>query len=51
VDNWTGDRLLHWFRCLRIRLAIRHEIHEAFTAHSRHHLLAALVRRSFASTS
>jgi hypothetical protein len=30
VDNRTGDRLLHWFRRLRIRREIRHEIHEAF---------------------
>jgi hypothetical protein len=29
VDNRTGDRLLHWFRRLRIRREIRHEIHEA----------------------
>jgi hypothetical protein len=34
VDNRTGDRLLHWFRRLRIRRAIRHEIHEAFMAHT-----------------
>jgi hypothetical protein len=39
VDNRTGDRLLHWFR-LRIRRAIRDEIHEAFMTHRRHHLLA-----------
>jgi hypothetical protein len=34
VDNRTGDRLLHWFRRLRTRRAIRHEIHEAFMAHT-----------------
>jgi hypothetical protein len=32
VDNQTRDRLLHWFRRLRIRRAIRHEIHGAFMA-------------------
>jgi hypothetical protein len=32
VDNRTGDRLLHWFGRLRIRRAIRDEIHEAFMA-------------------
>jgi hypothetical protein len=30
VDNRTGDRLLHWFRRLRIRREIRQKIHEAF---------------------
>jgi hypothetical protein len=30
VDNRTGDRLLHWFRRLRIRREIRDEIREAF---------------------
>ena len=30
MDNRTGDRLLHWFRRLRIRREIRDEIHEAF---------------------
>jgi hypothetical protein len=32
--NQTGGRLLHWFRRLRIRRAIRREIHEAFMAHT-----------------
>ena len=32
MDNRTGDRLLHWFGRLRIRRAIRDEIHEAFMA-------------------
>ena len=42
MDNRTGDRLLHWFRCLRIRRAIRDEIHEAFMTPHRHcHRLAA----------
>ena len=30
MDNRSGDRLLHWFRRLRIRREIRDEIHEAF---------------------
>ena len=42
MDNRTGDPLLHWFRRLRIRRAIRHEIPRGFHGpHRRHHLLAA----------